>query len=113
MSESLPIIDTCYRLYKQLFSVNAKLTKADYYRLGLGTEQSTLEIIRHLTKAQLAPKTMKRTYLLDAGAELEVLRIKLRLYVDLELANQTRVFQSTAMAGDIGRMLGGWLKSLQ
>ena len=69
-------------------------------------------MIEQLILAKSSPKLQKRGHLLKADAYLEILRLKLRLYIELELANQTRLFQSTAMCNDIGRMLGGWLKSL-
>ena len=112
MSEGLPIIDTCYRLYKQLYDINGKLPKAQFYRIGISIEQTTFSLIEQLVLAQNAPKLQKRSHLLRANAELEIVRMKLRLYIELEIANQTRLFQTTAMCTDIGRMLGGWLKSL-
>lgn len=112
MSEGLPILDTCYRLYKQLYSVNGTLPKAQYYRIGISTEETVLQLIEQLVMAQNAPKLQKRTYLTQANAQLELVRIKVRLYIELELANQTRLFQTSAMCNDIGRMLGGWIKSL-
>ena len=111
MSEGLPILDTCYRLYKQLYSINTSLPKAQYYRIGLSTEQSVQELIKQLVLAQNAPKLQKRTYLLQANTELELVRVKVRLYIELELANQTRLFQTSAICNDVGRMLGGWIKS--
>jgi hypothetical protein len=112
VSEGLPILDTCYRLYKQLYSINGTLAKAQYYRIGISTEQTILELIEKLVLGQNAPRLQKRTYLLLASAQLEIVRVKIRLYVELELGNQTRLFQSSAMCNDIGRMLGGWIKSL-
>ncbi len=71
-----------------------------------------LELIESLVIAQTVPKLQKRAHLTKANARLEIVRIKLRMYIELELANQTRLFQSTAMTNDVGRMLGGWIKSL-
>src|SRR5205814_7186827 len=103
MSESLPILDTCYRLYKQLYSINGTLPKAQYYRIGISTEETMLTLIEQLILAQNALKLQKRSHLSLANAQLELLRVKLRLYIELELANETRLFQSTAMTNDIGR----------
>jgi hypothetical protein len=112
MSEGLPIIDACYRLYKQLYSINGSLPKAQYYRIGVSTEQTILDLIEQLVTAQNAPKLQKRTYLIQANTKLEIVRIKIRLYIELDLANQTRLFQTSAICNDIGRMLGGWTKSV-
>ncbi len=113
MSDTLPIIDASYRLYKQLYDINLKLAKQQRYALGSSTEQSLLAMLEQLFLAKHAPKPHKSTYLLRANAQLDTLRLKLRLYLELKLANETRLFQSQAIVDDIGRMLGGWLRSLQ
>ncbi|PJC38363.1 hypothetical protein CO045_00565, partial [Candidatus Peregrinibacteria bacterium CG_4_9_14_0_2_um_filter_41_14] len=58
-------------------------------------------------------KTMKAACLLKSSGTLEVLTLKLRLILELKLVNETRVFQMQSEAQEIGRMLGGWLKSVQ
>jgi len=63
--------------------------------------------------AQHAPKPLKATYLIQASATLEILRLKFRLLLELHLVNETRIFQVQAVLEEIGRMLGGWLKSVQ
>lgn len=61
--------------------------------------------------AQHAPKAHKSAYLLKAQAYVELIRLKLRLYLELELANETKLFQLQSALDESGRMLGGWLKS--
>ncbi len=92
--------------------MNAKLEKAHRYGLGVSAEQSVLSLLELLLMAQHAPKTHKGTYLLKAQAQLDTLRLKLRLYMELKLANETKLFQMQADIQETGRMLGGWLKSL-
>lgn len=43
----------------------------------------------------------------------EVSRLKLRLFLELKLANETKILQTQAKLEEIGRMLGGWLKSVK
>lgn len=113
MSDSLPIIEATYRLYKQVYDINQKLAKQQRYGIGISAEQSLMALLEQLFLAQHSPKPHKATYLLRANAQLDTLRLKLRLYLELELANETRLFQSQAIVDDIGRMLGGWLRSLK
>lgn len=63
--------------------------------------------------AKSAPKTLKAGYLLKAVAKLEVSTLKLRLLLELKLVNETKLFQLQGKLAEIGRMLGGWLRSLQ
>lgn len=62
--------------------------------------------------AKNAPKPLKSSYLIKAGAQQETAIFKLRLILELKLANETKIFQTQAKLAEIGRMLGGWLKSL-
>jgi hypothetical protein len=79
----------------------------------MSTDQTVQDLIKQLVLAQNAPKLQKRAHLMLANAELELVRIKIRLYLELKLANETRLFQTGALCNDIGRMLGGWIKSTQ
>lgn len=54
---------------------------------------------------------MKAGYLIKASSMLEVAVLKLRLVLEMKIANETNVFQTQGMLAEIGRMLGGWLKS--
>lgn len=60
-----------------------------------------------------APKPIKASYLIKASAQLEIATFKLRLMLELKLANETKIFQAQAILAEIGRMLGGWLKAVQ
>ncbi len=107
----MPIIEKTYQIYKPLTVANSKLPKAHRYSLGNSTEQSVLALLELLFMASHAPKTHKTAYLLKAQGQLDTLRIKLRLYLELRLANETKIFQMQADVQEVGRMLGGWLKS--
>lgn len=108
---TLPIIEKTYGSYKQLAILNTKLEKAHRFVLGASAEQSVLALLELLFIASYAPKAQKAAYLLKAQAALDTLRLKLRLYLELKLANETKIFQLQADLQEVGRMLGGWLKS--
>jgi hypothetical protein len=103
--DSLPIINKSYELYKHF-------TEA-YDHMGKSVEEGILGLMEQLVMAKNAPKTLKTAYLLKASGTLEVLTLKMRLVLELKLMNETRVFQLQSEAQEIGRMLGGWLKSSQ
>lgn len=108
---TLPIIEKTYSAYKQLVAANRKLEKTYRYGLGVSTDQSMLNLLELLFMAGHAPKAQKAAYLLKARTVLEVLRLKLRLYLELKLTNETKLFQMQADLEETGRMLGGLLKS--
>lgn len=61
--------------------------------------------------AKNAPKPLKSSYLLKSSALLEIAMMKTRLLLEFKLVNETRIFQQQAKLAEIGRMLGGWLRS--
>lgn len=111
--ESLPIINNIYEAYKSIIDLNNKLEKRRRYTLGLSLENSILDCMEILVMAKNAPKPLKAGYLIKASSKLEVSTLKLRLLLELALINETKIFQLQAKLDEIGRMLGGWLKSIQ
>lgn len=110
---SLPIINKSYELYKQFTDVSEHMTKRWRLSLGISIEESILTLLEQLVMTKNAPKPMKAAILLKASGTLEVLTLKMRLLLEKNLVNETRVFQLQAQSQEIGRMLGGWLKSSQ
>ena len=113
MSEELPVINQVYKLYKHVVDLNIKLPKVQRYSLGQSLENSTLQLMEQLIMAKNAPKPLKAPYLIKALAQQEITTLKLRLYLELKLANETKIFQAQGNLNDIGRMAGGWLRSLE
>lgn len=92
-STALPIIEKTYQLYKPLVVINTKVEKAHRYSLAVSTEQSVLDLLETLLSAASAPKAHKATYLVKAQSKLDIIRLKLRLYLELGLANTAKIFQ--------------------
>lgn len=89
------------------------MTKRWKYSLGQSIEQNYMSILEFLICAQYAPKPQRSAYLLKASGLLETVRLKLRLMLELNLANETTIFQIQATISEVGRMLGGWRKASQ
>ncbi|MDR2524301.1 MAG: four helix bundle protein [Candidatus Nomurabacteria bacterium] len=89
------------------------MPKLHRYGLGEKTLHTNLELLANLVKAKNAPRPQKAIFLIAASANVEILRFHLRLYLDLKLTGQTRVFQLQANLREIGREIGGWLKSVK
>jgi uncharacterized protein YehS (DUF1456 family) len=108
--ESLPIILRTYDAYKSIVEISAHCEKRWRYSLAASTEKSILELMEQLIQAKNAPKQMKIVFLLNASSHQEILLFKLRLFLELKAANETRIFQTQSTMREIGRMLGGWIK---
>jgi len=107
----IPIINLGYELYKELIITNDQLTKRWKYSLGTNLEATLLSFLEVVIMAKNAPKELKGSYLITSSSHLEILRLKLRLYLELKLLNETKVFQLQSRLDEIGRMLGGWMKA--
>lgn len=83
------------------------------YSLGVPLENNILELMELLIMAKNAPKPMKAAYLIKASALLEIIVLKLRLFLELKLTNETNIFKLQKNLAETGRMLGGWLKATQ
>jgi len=92
--------------------MNDHLDKRRRYSLGQSLETEILNFLAQIIMAKNAPRPLKAGYLIKASSCLEISTLKLRLYLELNLANETKIFQNQSRLAEIGRMLGGWLRSL-
>lgn len=110
----IPLITTTYEAYKLLVEINQHLEKRWRYVLGCACEQTMLALMEQLIMAKYAPKNLKPGYLLKATASLEIIRLKLRLLLEFKaVENETNIFKLQALLEETGKMLGGWLRSLE
>ncbi|MFH1670768.1 MAG: four helix bundle protein [Patescibacteria group bacterium] len=111
--DTLPIINQTYDLFKQVVQISDSLNKRWRFSLGKSIEDSILSLLSELIMAKNAPKPLKAGYLIKACAHQETCMLKLRLCLELKLVNETKVFQVQSTTEEIGRQIGGWLKSVQ
>lgn len=99
-------------IYKLVVDINNHVEKRWRYTIGSSLEKDILDCLSELVMAKNAPKPMKSAYLLKAMSQNEVAILKLRLFLELKIANETKIFQTQSALLEVGRMLGGWFKSL-
>jgi len=110
----VPIIQKTYEVYKGVVDINNHLEKRWRYSLGHSLEESVLSLLDSLIMAKHAPKTLKAPYLLKSMSHLEISRLKLRLVLEFKaVKNETNVFKMQLHNEEIGKMLGGWIRSLE
>jgi len=111
--ETLPVINLTYEIYKAVVDIVNHSEKRWRYSLGSSLENSVLDLLSELIMAKNAPKPLKAPYLIKASSHLEIATLKLRFFLELKIVNETKIFQTQHKLTETGRMLGGWLKSLQ
>ena len=109
----LPVIMRTHELYQSVALLTEKLPSLKRQTIGRRVEDKTLELLEILIMAKNAPRAMKAAYLIKATAACEIVSFHLRTMLEQKLANETTLHQLLAKNAEIGRMLGGWRKSVQ
>ena len=107
-----PLFQKSYDLYKNLHEQVKKYSKGDRYSLGEETKKKTLELIEAVTKAGHARKEWKAPLIEQAIISLELAKVFTRLGYDTRSLNQQQYLGLQERIQEIGRMLGGWKRSI-
>ncbi|MGH7195881.1 MAG: four helix bundle protein [Candidatus Saccharimonadales bacterium] len=110
--EELSVISITYEVYKKLIGLNTSLDKKYRHTLGESAVASCSDTLKQLILAKHAPKPIKASYLIQADALAELTALKLRVILELHLANDTNLLKIQARMSEARRMIGGWRKSL-
>ncbi len=109
----IPIFSKTYDLYKALHALRNTVPKIDRHALWQRIEQTTLHVIEHLLLAGQRSKEAKHTPLEQASVHLNLLRILIRLAKDTKSIDLKQYARIQQHIDEIGRMLGGWIKSIR
>lgn len=107
----IPILRKIYDLYKALHALRSLVSKLDRHGLWARIENVTLEILEHLLAAGQRSRDGKKEPLERASIQLNLLRLLLRLAKDTKAIDLKKYAHAQQMIDEIGRMLGGWIKS--
>lgn len=97
-----------YDLSLWLFPHVGRYPKNERTALGLQTKQCLLELLKHVVLAYNSTK--KLPHLHEASAQLDLLRLFVRLSVDLRYTSVKQYEHASELINEVGRMLGGWLR---
>jgi len=111
--QELPVINRTQELYEAVSKITCKLPALQQRTIGKRLENSILLLLELLIMAKHAPSAHKGAYLVKASAQAEIVQFQLRILMNQKLANETTLHQLQAKVAEIGRMLGGWRKSVQ
>lgn len=111
--QELPVINRTQELYEAIGKITEKLPALKQQTIGRRLENTILTLLELLIMAKYAPTPQKSPYLIKASAQAEIIQFHLRILLTQKLANETTLHQLQASVTEIGRMLGGWRKSVQ
>lgn len=109
----IPILRKCYELYKFFYSLRNLVSKADRYTLWQRVENLILDVLEEILLASQLSKLEKLPHLERVSAKLNMLRLFLRLAKDTKVLDLKKCLQLQEIVDEIGRMLGGWMKSIK
>ena len=109
----ISLIQKSYDLYKTIYQLIKTFPKSDKYNLGHELKILNLQLIELLIEAESAKKDWKAPLVEKASAKLGLLKIFIRLAFDLKIIDQSKYIKLQEQLQEIGRMLGGWIKSLK
>ena len=98
---------------KTFHGLRGVVSKADRYTLWQRAENLILDVIEGILLASHLSKPEKLPHLERVSAKLNVLRIFLRLTKDTKLLDLKKCLLLQEIVDEIGRMLGGWMKSVR
>lgn len=87
-----------------------KFPKSERFRLAKRIEDAAFDFYEDLVRT--VKSRDKRRMLLSADLELEKLRLYIRLSHSRHLTNHQQYLYAAECLTEIGKLLGGWLKSL-
>ena len=108
----IPIFAKAYDLYKILSSWRNGIEKTARHTLWQKSEETCLSLIESLLLAGQRSKEKKAPALERASVQLNLLRVLLRLARDTKVIDLKKYVAAQQIIDEIGRMLGGWIKSV-
>lgn len=108
MKES-PIFSKTYDLLRWLIPATCKFPREQRFVLAAAVQRTTLQFQERIVEAARAKDP--RLGLQQADTDLTKLRLYLRLCRDLKLLSPDQYEHVARMVNEVGRLLGGWLKS--
>lgn len=107
------LLQKTYELYRQLSMHIAAFPKFDRYSLGLKLDGACLQLIEGIITAEQSEPVLKDKALIEASVQNELVKIFLRLTLERRLIKETNYFVWSGVLLEVGKMIGGWRKSLR
>ncbi len=107
----IPIFKKSYDFLREFYVFQIDFPKKDRYTLGQRCENCLLDVLEGVIVAAQSGKDEKLKVLQLVSNKLDILKILVRLAADLKALSEKRYIICENRLQEIGRMLGGWIKS--
>lgn len=107
----IPIIHKTYDLYRALHELERTIPKMERFTVWQRSQNLCLDILQGLLSIGYQAPERRADGLLRIAPLVDMLRVFLRLSFDVKAVNQKKYIALQEALDEIGRMLGGWIKS--
>lgn len=111
-TNEIPVIKKVYELYKTFYDYSKLFPKKDRYALGSKCEEYIISTLELLLAASSAQRGEKQIFIKQANIKFDALKIFIRIANDIKIIDTKKYLVLQKYLQEIGRMLGGWQKSL-
>lgn len=109
----IPIFKKTYDLYKTFYGYRNVIPKQDRYTICERCDTLILDVLQNILAASKLQKGEKLATLEIASTKLNFLRIFIRLMKETKAIDNKKYLALQEMIDEIGRMLGGWIRSVR
>ena len=109
----MPIFHRIYEFYKLFYQYLQTFPKKDRYALGQKCENLILDVLELILFAAQSSKEDKLGTLEKASVKLNILKTFIRLTKEFRILDLRKYIILQENLNEIGRMLGGWIKSIK
>ncbi|OHA26139.1 MAG: hypothetical protein A3C06_03945 [Candidatus Taylorbacteria bacterium RIFCSPHIGHO2_02_FULL_46_13] len=107
----IPILKRTYDLYKLFHEYRKIIPKQDRFTVYERSENVILDVLECFLEAGYSKSTHKLALLEKASVKLNALRFFIRLLKDTRSLDAKKYLALQTLIDEIGRMLGGWIRS--
>ena len=109
----IPIVHALYESYKTLHLLVEKFPKTARYSLGQKCTTYLLDILEYVLLAAASREIEEKMQSVKmASAKLDTLKILIRLCKDCRCISEKQYQQFSSQLHTVGKMIGGWIKSI-
>jgi len=108
----IPILKKSYDLYRTFHTYRRIVPKAERFTLYERSENAILDMVETILEAGYSKSAQKALVLERASVKLNVIRFFVRLLKETRAIDIKKYAILQEMIDEIGRMLGGWIRSI-
>jgi hypothetical protein len=102
----LPVFKEVYQLILKIFEYTKDFPKEYKYTLGQDMKRDGIQLVRSIYRANKSKD--KREYLEQFLDDFEVLKLEIRLCVDMKIISIKKQAELSQMMESIGKQITGW-----